>query len=88
MANTLTYARPYAKAIFELAKENGLFVAWSNLLHHLTNVVMELNVRKLITNPMIAYVDKANFLVSIGYDWTCEKSKILLNCWLYSNNYY
>jgi F-type H+-transporting ATPase subunit delta len=53
MAEKSTIARPYAKALFELAREHGQLPAWSALLEAATAVVTDGRVAKLLTSPHV-----------------------------------
>ncbi len=64
MAELATIARPYAEAIFELAKETDQFDNWTAALHFLKLVVEDPTMVSVITNPQ---VDK-NTLTQIWLD--------------------
>ncbi len=51
MAENAAIARPYAQAVFELAKDAGQLVAWSEVLHAAGMVVSDAGVAKLIGAP-------------------------------------
>ncbi|MFK7888688.1 MAG: F0F1 ATP synthase subunit delta [Gammaproteobacteria bacterium] len=53
MAELTTLARPYAKAAFEFAKENGALDAWSGALGFLAQVVVNPSVERMIDDPAI-----------------------------------
>jgi len=50
MAEISTIARPYATAIFNLAKENKSLSDWSNMLSLLSNVVSESQIKDFIAD--------------------------------------
>lgn len=52
-ANT-TIARPYAKAVFEQAREEGNLDGWSTLLKTLADIVREPKMRLILSNPKIS----------------------------------
>ncbi len=54
MAESLTIARPYAEAAFELAREAGTLPSWSDALHRLATVVATESARELIGNPRLS----------------------------------
>jgi len=56
MSELSTIARPYAKAVFDLAKENQSFDNWSQALSILKTVVADESLQTLIENP---FVDKS-----------------------------
>lgn len=51
MAETITIARPYAKAIFDLAQEQGELARWSEMLEMTSLVVINEDMTALIDNP-------------------------------------
>jgi len=51
MAESLTIARPYAEAAFELAREAGTLPSWSDALARLASVLDTAEARELIGNP-------------------------------------
>ena len=53
MAENAAIARPYAQAVFELAKEGGQLGIWSDALHAAASVVSEEHVARLIQEPGI-----------------------------------
>ena len=53
MSQTLTLARPYARAVFRMAREQQRLAAWSNLLGFSARVVAEPSVQELLANPMV-----------------------------------
>lgn len=53
MAEARTVARPYAEAIFKLAKAKGELAAWSDTLQLAATVAADKNVRALIGDPKV-----------------------------------
>src|SRR5690242_13801684 len=53
MAEARTVARPYAEAIFKLAKAKGELAAWSETLQLAATVAADKNVRALIGDPKV-----------------------------------
>ena len=51
MADDSSIARPYADAVFELARDGGELTGWSGLLHAAAGVVGDDNVTRLIHAP-------------------------------------
>lgn len=66
MSDSITIARPYAKAIFLLAKSSLKYKEWSNKLEFLSNIVSFYEVRFLIGNPIIDFNRKSDFIISLG----------------------
>ncbi|MDZ7841812.1 MAG: F0F1 ATP synthase subunit delta [Gammaproteobacteria bacterium] len=53
MAGTSSLARPYARAVFELAQEAGDLKSWSEALAFLAALVSDESIQGLINNPRI-----------------------------------
>lgn len=53
MSQNLTFARPYARAVFSLAREQGRLTQWSTLLGFAARAVSEPSVQAVIGNPRL-----------------------------------
>ena len=53
MAGTSSLARPYAQAVFELAKASGDFASWSHALAYLAALASDKSIQDLINNPRV-----------------------------------
>lgn len=53
MAETVTIARPYAEAVFKLAREQGALAQWSDRLDKLAQVAGNAEVAAVIDNPNV-----------------------------------
>lgn len=53
MAETLTLARPYAKAVFELAREHGNAERWSKLLALLASLTSNREAQVMLNDPRV-----------------------------------
>ena len=53
MSQTLTLARPYARAVFSLAREQGRLPQWSTLLAFAARAVSEPSVQAVLSNPRL-----------------------------------
>lgn len=51
MSNATTIARPYAKAIFNLALERQELAAWSVVLHELAQIMLDPDAQRFINSP-------------------------------------
>ncbi|KAF7597899.1 MAG: F0F1 ATP synthase subunit delta [Candidatus Dactylopiibacterium carminicum] len=51
MAENVTLARPYAEAVFALARDAGKLSAWREALERLAQVVADASVRECLTDP-------------------------------------
>ena len=58
MAEISTIARPYATAIFNLAKENKSLSDWSNMLSLLSNVVSDGQIKDFIADSKVLDSDR------------------------------
>ncbi len=65
MSEQSTTARPYARAVFELAKETGSLKQWSEDLLLLATVSADERVSSLLENPSFTRDKKAEMLISI-----------------------
>ena len=68
MADNASIARPYAKALFELAQETGSFDAWSGALAHLASVVADEDFGALVNAPRVGRRQIAELLVDVSED--------------------
>ena len=59
MAELITVARPYAKAAFQFADENGALAEWSDMLAFAAAVSTDEAVSSFLNNPKITSVQKA-----------------------------
>jgi F-type H+-transporting ATPase subunit delta len=66
MAEKSTIARPYAKALFELALEQKKLDGWSDALAIGAAVVSDARVRKLLASPLVTTEQLAQLLIDIG----------------------
>lgn len=63
MAELSQIARPYAKAVFELARERGAYPRWSALLSALATLVGNDELRALLQHPRLTRAALAEVLV-------------------------
>jgi F-type H+-transporting ATPase subunit delta len=68
MAEYATLARPYAEAIFELAKDTGTLDVWSDNLAYLTTIVTEPTMVAIIANPRVEKATLTKLMLDIGGD--------------------
>ncbi|NKF20768.1 F0F1 ATP synthase subunit delta [Solimonas marina] len=64
MADFSTIAHPYAKAVFELARDAGDYQAWSDSLQELAKLLADPQVAALAANPALSRADLAAGLAS------------------------
>lgn len=65
MAETVTIARPYAEAVFRLAKEKGALAVWSDALAKLAAFAAHADVAACVANPSLTAAQKADLLKSL-----------------------
>jgi F-type H+-transporting ATPase subunit delta len=70
MASLNTIARPYAKAVFELARESRTLSEWRSVLHVLELAIEDVDLVHLLKNPTIQSSDWMQLLMSL-----CEKTQ-------------
>jgi F-type H+-transporting ATPase subunit delta len=66
MAESQTLARPYAEAIFDLAREKGVVDAWAGQLSELVSITTEAQIARLISNPSVPATIVAGVVNSVG----------------------
>jgi F-type H+-transporting ATPase subunit delta len=66
MVEKATLARPYAKAIFELALRDNAFEEWSKMLMFLSIVVRDERVNQLLQNVTVKAAVLKDFFLNIG----------------------
>ncbi|OYQ72796.1 F0F1 ATP synthase subunit delta [Wohlfahrtiimonas sp. G9077] len=62
MTDYITVARPYAKAVFLIAKEENTISGWSNLLAVLDEISADVEASDFITRPDFSLQEKTQFL--------------------------
>ena len=66
MASMTTLARPYAKAVFSVARFSGLLAEWGKVLQFMATVVADPAVNKLLKDQTVSSSKKAEFLLDVG----------------------
>lgn len=66
MAESVTIARPYAQAVFRLAKEGRSLAAWSDRLLRLAAIAQDPEMAKVIGNPKFSARQVADLFVSLS----------------------
>lgn len=65
MAELVTIARPYAEAVFRLAKEGNLFAEWSRMLQMAAAVAHDAQMAALIANPKVSAGDVSRAFLGV-----------------------
>lgn len=66
MAESVTIARPYAQAVFRLAKESQALTAWSDRLQRLAAVAKDPEMSRIVGNPKFSATQVAEVFVSLS----------------------
>lgn len=75
MAETRTIARPYAEAVFKLAKTSGTLPAWSEMLRLLAAIAMDEQIKVLIGNPKVPPKRLGELLLGICGDKLTDEGR-------------
>ena len=65
MAELATIARPYAEAVFRLAKQGNALQAWSDALNLIATVYQDLQMQAAMANPKVTSADIERLLLAI-----------------------
>ena len=70
MSDFETAARPYAKALFELASEEGNLQAWGDSLQLATAVASDADMQAMFESPSMLVSEKKELFLSVmsGFD--------------------
>ena len=66
MAENSTLARPYARAVFELARDKSAFDRWSKVLSVLASLSADTSVQAMLTSPKAAPAVRAEVLSELA----------------------
>lgn len=75
MADFTTAARPYAKAVFELAQEQGKFDAWSGRLEFWSALVSNPEMAQRLEAPGLTHQDRAGLIETVAGDEMDDNSR-------------
>ena len=78
MAELKTVARPYAKAAFEVAREQGQVAEWANMLSILATATVEPKLAVALQNPAFSAQEKAAALAEVCNEVITEQGKAYL----------
>jgi F-type H+-transporting ATPase subunit delta len=68
MAELVTIARPYADAVFRIAKESGAQGTWSSRLARLALIAQDGDMASVMGNPRLSAEQVAELLISLSED--------------------
>jgi F-type H+-transporting ATPase subunit delta len=75
MAESITIARPYAKAVFEAAKESSALDLWSDVLFFASQVAKDENMVVVLDHPALTSLQKASLFSDVCGDKLNEQTK-------------
>lgn len=75
MAELMTVARPYAKAAFEIAREQSQVAEWANMLNVLASATGDVKLAQAIKTPAFSAEEKANVLADVCGEVVTEQGK-------------
>ncbi|WP_440996671.1 F0F1 ATP synthase subunit delta [Arhodomonas sp. SL1] len=78
MTESTTVARPYAKGIFELAREQDALAAWSEQLDLLAAVAGHPEMAQILGSPRLSGAEQVDLLIGICGDRLSEEGRNLL----------
>ena len=65
MAESITIARPYAKAAFQAAKDSQALTEWSQMLGYASAVAVDKDMMNVLENPALTSEQKAQFFIDV-----------------------
>jgi F-type H+-transporting ATPase subunit delta len=68
MAEKMTVARPYARAVFEIAREDDSLAGWSEVLQRGSAAVADVRIQALIGNPAVSRRTLAELFIELCGD--------------------
>ncbi len=75
MSRNITIARPYAKAIFDLAKRDKSLNEWCDLLRCLSHIINKDNISKFLKNKTISHYKKSHAIINfLDFNFFLNKS--------------
>lgn len=66
MADLSTIARPYAKAVFELANSENRLNNWSDMLNTLANIAADADMNRFIASPRVTAAQVAEVMTGVA----------------------
>ena len=78
MAERITIARPYAKAVFQLAQQTGRLPQWSTALGVCAQVVADPRVNALLTHPAVSAAELVELVTGVAGAQLDEQARNLI----------
>ncbi len=78
MTDFTTAARPYAKAVYDLASQSSALESWGDALANLAAVVSDAQVSELLNNPEMGKQQKGEMVIQVLGDSLSEQQQNLV----------
>ncbi len=78
MSEQISLARPYAKAIFELARDAGEYAQWSDQLELLAMISQDPAMAEVIVNPAVSEKQLAELIIDVAGEQLDEQGRNLI----------
>lgn len=78
MSDLTTAARPYAKAVYDIASQTGALDSWSDALANLANVISDEQMLKLLSSPEMGKHEKGELVIQVLGDNVNEQQQNLV----------
>lgn len=78
MADFTTAARPYANAVYDLASESKTLDSWGDALINLANVVTDVQMAEMLSNPDMGKQQKGDLVIQVMGDKLDEQQQNLV----------
>ena len=78
MADQSNLARPYAQALFELAREQGDLAAWSGQLDLLASIAADSGLRAMINNPNVSPEQVESLIMDVAGEGLSDAGRNLV----------
>lgn len=75
MAELTTIARPYAEAVFDLAREQNALSVWSEMLRLAAFIAADQRVVQVVESPKLSAEEKASLVLSVAGDKLNESGR-------------
>ena len=79
MAESITIARPYAKAAFQAARDTKALASWSEMLAYASQVATDENMSRALDHPALTREQKAQLFIDVcGAQLTAEGKRFVV----------
>ncbi len=78
MAEITTIARPYAQAVFELARAESNYAGWSDTVQLLAAIAIDPQATAVLASPRVSADQKAGLLIDVAGDKLAAAAKNLI----------